>query len=61
MVILAAPYNETLVLETINHQAFYNSNLGPFLAGLAVQMFMMGVLCTYPDDIFLLNSATYGL
>ncbi|TFK97438.1 hypothetical protein BDV98DRAFT_574472 [Pterulicium gracile] len=44
MVILAAPYNETLVLETINHQAFYNSNLGPFLAGLAVQMFMMGVL-----------------
>lgn len=45
---MAAPYNETAVIELIDNQAFYNANLGPFLAGLAVQMFMMGVLCTYP-------------
>ncbi|TFL05247.1 hypothetical protein BDV98DRAFT_289579 [Pterulicium gracile] len=38
------PYNETAILELIDNQAFYNANLGPFLCGLSVQMFMMGVL-----------------
>lgn len=37
-------YNETDVLERIDNQGFYNMNLGPFIAALAFQMFMMGVL-----------------
>lgn len=40
-------YNETDVLERIDNQGFYNMNLGPFIAALAFQMFMMGVLSTY--------------
>ncbi|TFL03401.1 hypothetical protein BDV98DRAFT_383425 [Pterulicium gracile] len=41
---MAPTYNETKVLERIDNQHFYNINLGPFLAALAFQMFMMGVL-----------------
>lgn len=41
---MAPPYNETEVLQQIDNQHFYNVNLGPFIAGLAFQMFMMGVL-----------------
>ncbi|KAJ7472780.1 hypothetical protein FB451DRAFT_1250681 [Mycena latifolia] len=37
-------YNETAILELINNQHFFNVNLGPFLTGLAAQMFMMGCL-----------------
>ncbi|KAJ7485957.1 hypothetical protein FB451DRAFT_1392667 [Mycena latifolia] len=32
------------VLEGVADQHFYNFNLGPFLTGLTVQMYMMGVL-----------------
>lgn len=38
------PYNESETLQRIDNQTYYNLNLGPFLAGLAFQMFMMGVL-----------------
>ncbi|KAJ6545044.1 hypothetical protein DFH09DRAFT_1172533 [Mycena vulgaris] len=38
------PYNETAVLELANNQHFFDVNLGPFLSGLAAQMFMMGCL-----------------
>lgn len=53
------PYNETAILELIDNQAFYNANLGPFLCGLSVQMFMMGVLGTPSSIPLLLASATY--
>lgn len=39
-----APYNETEVLERIDNQQFYTNSLGPFMAAIAFQMFMMGVL-----------------
>ncbi|TFK96047.1 hypothetical protein BDV98DRAFT_598023 [Pterulicium gracile] len=38
------PYNESETLQRIDNQTYYNLNLGPFLAGLAFQMFMMVVL-----------------
>lgn len=44
---MAPPYNETEVLQQIDNQHFYNVNLGPFIAGLAFQMFMMGVLSAF--------------
>ncbi|KAJ7649813.1 hypothetical protein FB45DRAFT_886067 [Roridomyces roridus] len=37
-------YNETAVQLAIDNQHFYNVNLGPFLTGIAAQIFMMGCL-----------------
>jgi hypothetical protein len=39
-----ASLNATETIASIDNQDFYNKNLGPFCAGLAFQMFMMGVL-----------------
>ncbi|KAJ7649840.1 hypothetical protein FB45DRAFT_1075565 [Roridomyces roridus] len=57
-------YNATAVEEIANNQRFFDLNLGPFLTGISVQIFMMGCLTIQMwkyFEVFVVNPSSPGV